>query len=74
MVDDDLAELYEIPVKVLNQAVKRKRSRFREDFMFQLTSEESDSLRSHFVTLKKGLERLQRLERARGIRFLTGLY
>lgn len=74
MVDDDLAELYEIPVKVLNQAVKRNRSRFPEDFMFQLTSEESDSLRSHFVTLKKGLERLQRLERARGIRFLTGLY
>ena len=52
MVDDDLAELYEIPVKVLNQAVKRNRSRFPEDFMFQLTSEESDSLRSHFVTLK----------------------
>ena len=54
MVDDDLAELYEIPVKVLNQAVKRNRSRFPEDFMFQLTSEESDSLRSHFVTLKTG--------------------
>jgi phage regulator Rha-like protein len=54
MVDDDLAELYEISVKVLNQAVKRNRSRFPEDFMFQLTSEESDSLRSHFVTLKTG--------------------
>jgi ORF6N domain len=44
MVDDDLAELYEIPVKVLNQAVKRNRSRFPGDFMFQLTAEESDSL------------------------------
>ena len=54
MVDDDLAELYEISVKILNQAVKRNRSRFPEDFMFQLTSEESDSLRSHFVTLKTG--------------------
>ena len=54
MVDDDLAELYEIPVKVLNQAVKRNRSRFPGDFMFQLTAEESDSLRSHFVTLKTG--------------------
>ena len=54
MVDDDLAELYEIPVKVLNQAVKRNRSRFPGDFMFQLTVEESDSLRSHFVTLKTG--------------------
>jgi hypothetical protein len=54
MVYDDLAELYEISVKILNQAVKRNRSRFPEDFMFQLTSEESDSLRSHFVTLKTG--------------------
>jgi len=54
MVDDDLAELYEIPVKVLNQAVKRNRSRFPEDFMFQLTAEESDSLRSQNVTLKTG--------------------
>ena len=54
MVDDDLAELYEIPVKVLNQAVKRNSSRFPGDFMFQLTVEESDSLRSHFVTLKTG--------------------
>jgi len=48
------AELYDIPVKVLNQAVKRNRDRFPEDFMFQLTTEESDSLRSHFVTLKTG--------------------
>jgi hypothetical protein len=54
MVDTDLADLYEVPVKVLNQAVKRNRSRFPEDFMFQLTFEESDSLRSHFVTLKVG--------------------
>jgi len=54
MVDADLAELYEIPVKILNQAVKRNRSRFPEDFMFQLTAEESDSLRSHFVTLNTG--------------------
>ena len=54
MVDADLAELYEISVKILNQAVKRNRSRFPEDFMFQLTSEESDPLRSHFVTLKTG--------------------
>jgi len=54
MVDDDLAELYEISVKVLNQAVKRNRSRFPEDFMFQLTAEESASLRSQNVTLKTG--------------------
>ena len=54
MVDADLVDLYEVPVKVLNQAVKRNRSRFPEDFMFQLSAEESDSLRSHFVTLKVG--------------------
>ena len=54
MVDTDLAELYEVPVKVLNQAVKRNRSRFPKDFMFQLTAEEVDSLRSHFMTLKTG--------------------
>jgi ORF6N domain len=54
MLDTDLAELYEVAVKLLNQAVKRNRSRFPEDFMFQLTAEEVDSLRSHFVTLKAG--------------------
>jgi hypothetical protein len=54
MLDTDLAVLYEVPVKVLNQAVKRNGSRFPQDFMFQLTAEESDSLRSHFVTLKRG--------------------
>ena len=52
MLDTDLAELYEVPVKVLNQAVNRNRSRFPQDFMVQLTADESESLRSHFVTLK----------------------
>jgi len=37
MLDTVLAELYEVPVKVLNQAVKRNRGRFPGDFMFQLT-------------------------------------
>jgi hypothetical protein len=50
MIDDDLAELYQIPTKRLNQAVKRNSSRFPEDFMFQLTREESQNLRSQFVT------------------------
>jgi hypothetical protein len=54
MLDTVLADLYEVPVKVLNQAVKRNRSRFPEDFMFQLTAEESDSLKSQNVTLKVG--------------------
>ena len=50
MLDFDLAQLYEVETKVLNQAVKRKIKRFPEDFMFQLTKEEFDSLRSQFVT------------------------
>lgn len=52
MLDSDLAELYEVQTKALNQAVKRNRDRFPEDFMFQLTKEESDALlnRSHIVT------------------------
>ncbi|MBI5184884.1 MAG: ORF6N domain-containing protein [Nitrospinae bacterium] len=53
MLDRDLAELYGVGTKVLNQAVKRNIKRFPDDFMFQLTKEE-ESLRSQFVTLKKG--------------------
>ena len=51
MLDSDLAELYQVETKVLNQAVKRNSERFPEDFMFQLTQEEYYSLRSQFVTL-----------------------
>ncbi|MFH1187798.1 MAG: ORF6N domain-containing protein [bacterium] len=54
MIDRDLAMLYEVPAKVLNQAVKRNIQRFPADFMFQLTKEEADSLRSQIVTLKRG--------------------
>jgi len=67
MLDKDLAILYEIETKVLNQAVKRNIKRFPKDFMFQLSKEEfedlrfqfetsndSHSLRSQFVTLKNG--------------------
>ena len=54
MLDSDLAALYAVPTKVLNQAVRRNRARFPEDFMFQLTQQEADSLRSQFVTLKVG--------------------
>ncbi len=54
MLDSDLAELYEVDTKVLNQAVKRNITRFPQDFMFQLTSEECDLLRSQFVTSKIG--------------------
>ena len=54
MLDKDLAELYGVEVRALNQAVKRNASRFPEDFMFQLNKEEFDFLRSQFVTLKRG--------------------
>lgn len=54
MLDSDLADLYEVEIKVLNQAVKRNIERFPDDFMFQLTGEEAERLRSQFVTLKPG--------------------
>jgi hypothetical protein len=63
MLDRDLAYLYGVTTKVLNQAVKRHKDRFPEDFMFQLTMEEAriwwtevrgGGLRSQIVTLKRG--------------------
>ena len=54
MLSMHLAELYEVETKVLMQAVKRNIERFPDDFMFQLTWKEVDSLRSQIVTLKKG--------------------
>ena len=54
MLDADLAELYGVETRVLVQAVKRNIERFPEDFMFQLSKEEADFLRSQIVTLKKG--------------------
>ena len=50
LLDFDLAALYGVAVKVLNQAVKRNHERFPNDFMFQLTTEEVLSLRSQTVT------------------------
>jgi hypothetical protein len=54
ILDSDLAELYGVPVRQLNQQVKRNRERFPVDFMFQLTAKEDDSLRSQIVISKKG--------------------
>lgn len=54
ILDTDLAELYEVPTKALNQQVQRNRSRFPDNFMFQLTKSEAESLRSQFVTSKPG--------------------
>jgi hypothetical protein len=54
MLASDLAELYQVPTKALNQAVRRNMDRFPPDFMLQLTHEEASVLRSQFVTLEKG--------------------
>jgi len=53
MLDSDLAELYGYEVKKLNQQVKRNIERFPEDFMFQLTKEELNSVKSQFVTSRQ---------------------
>lgn len=54
MLDSDLAQVYQTETRVLNQAVKRNLKRFPEDFMFQLTEEETCSLTSQIVTSNKG--------------------
>lgn len=54
MLDYDLAELYGVETKILNQAVKRNMKRFPDDFMFQLNFQEVRGLRSQSVTLKRG--------------------
>ena len=54
MLDRDLAELYGVSTKALNQAVKRNIRRFPDDFMFQLGKEDVENLRSQFVTSSWG--------------------
>jgi hypothetical protein len=54
MLDRDLAELYGVDTRVLNQSIKRNLKRFPDDFMFQLTDEESKNLRSQIVTSSWG--------------------
>jgi hypothetical protein len=54
MFDSDLAELYQVPTKALNQAVRRNLDRFPADFMFQLNEEEFENLRSQIVTSSSG--------------------
>ncbi|MGC2056861.1 MAG: ORF6N domain-containing protein, partial [Candidatus Sulfotelmatobacter sp.] len=52
ILDVDIAELYGVPVKVLNQQIKRNQKRFPLDFVFQLSAKEYTALRSQFVTSK----------------------
>ena len=55
LLDSDLAALYGVGTKVLNQAIKRNLDRFPADFMFQVSAEEWDRLRSQIVTSKTGI-------------------
>ncbi len=76
MLDADLAELYEVALKVLNQAVRRNRARFPADFMFELTREEFANLRSQIVTssLNHGGRRyLPLVFTEQGVAMLSGL-
>lgn len=54
MLDSDLAALYGVPTRRLNEQVRRNRARFPADFMFQLTDQELESLRSQIATSKRG--------------------
>lgn len=54
IIDRDLAELYGVKIRTLNQTVRRNIERFPNDFCFQLTREEWESLRSQMVILKSG--------------------
>jgi hypothetical protein len=60
MLDTDLADLYRVDVRTLNQAVQRNRARFPIDFMFQLTARETKLLRSQIVILESGRGRYAR--------------
>ena len=50
MLDEDLAELYDVETKRLNEQIKRNIARFPEDFMFQLSQKEFDNLKSQIAT------------------------
>ncbi len=54
MLDSDLAELYQVETKRLNEQARRNLKRFPEDFMFRLTMEETERLRSQIATSKRG--------------------
>lgn len=77
MLDYDLATLYNVQTKVLNQTVKRNIKRFPSDFMFQLKKDEYENLRSQFVTSKENKHGGQRympfVFTEQGIAMLSGI-
>ncbi len=77
MLDFDLAELYEVETRVLNQAVKRNMERFPEDFMFQLSKSEWETLISQIVISKTetrgGTQKLPYAFTEQGLAMLSGI-
>ena len=73
MIGNDLAEMYGVQTKVLNQAVKRNLKRFPTDFVFQLTKSEMESLRSQIVTSKGGNRYLPYAFTEQGVSMLSSV-
>jgi hypothetical protein len=74
MLDVDLAGLYQVETKVLNQQVKRNLKRFPDDFMFQLTQSEFENLKSQFVTSSwGGTRKLPLVFTEQGVAMLSGI-
>ena len=76
ILDFDIAALYEVPTKVLNQAVKRNSERFPGDFMFQLTAAEWQTMRSQIVTASQDKRNATALPYAfteQGVAMLSGV-
>jgi len=77
MLDSDLAELYQVPTKVLNQAVRRNLDRFPAEFTFQLNDEELKNWRSQIVTsnpaAKMGLRRPPHAFTEHGVAMLSSV-
>ena len=74
MLDKDLAELYQVEVRVLNQSVKRNIKRFPPDFMFQLSEDEWGNLKSQFVTSSwGGTRKLPFAFTEQGLAMLSGI-
>jgi hypothetical protein len=72
MLDRDLAKLYGVPTKRLNEQVKRNRRRFPDDFMFQLNKQEYNDLKSHFATSRwDGTRKLPHAFTEQGVAMLS---
>jgi hypothetical protein len=71
LLDHDLAALYGVPVKVLNQAVRRNINRFPSDFLFQLNQAETKALRSQIVTLDDAENRTATGKRGKHSKYLS---